>query len=142
MRAGAERAAGPGSVRTVQAVQSLATNAISLITTGAGLFIGWSATTSATTGADVYMTAYDASATGTNVYDFSVTGLPSAGSRVLWVSQVQMDNSAGVDVGRAILNPPQPLPFHRGLLVAATTLNSTAAGSTGVNIVAVFQSQK
>ena len=140
--AGSEQISGPGSIRTTLHLQSLASAAIALATTGSGLFIGFNATASATSGIDTYITAYDASAVGSAVYDFTVGGLPSAGARVLWNTQVRADTSAAADLAVAIVNPPQPIPFFRGLIVGATTLNSTAAGSTGVNITTLFQSQK
>lgn len=139
MREGLEGMARDGGIRALLSVQALPS--ATLVTAGAGLFhgVGWS--TSATAGADVYYAAYDASAAGSSVYDFSA--LPSTGARLIWYAQLMNNGSAGSDAAlTGNVNPPVPLPFYRGLVVGAVALAGTSAGSTAVNVCTVFSSQR
>lgn len=128
----------PKSLFSVQALASA-----TLVTSGAGLFHGVGYSSTVTSGADIYYAVFDASAAGSSVYDFNANGLPSAGARLMWYTQLTNNGSAALDVpSSSPINPPAPLPFYRGLVIGAVTVAATAAGNTGINFCTIYSSAK
>ena len=124
------------SQKTVNALlvaQALGSASGSLVTSGAGVFLGYGVGSTGTTGADLFFAAWDSSAAGSTVYDYSNNA--SAGARLLWYAQVQAASSAGADAfgGVSAFFPPEGIPFHRGLVVGSVTGPGSAVGSSALN---------
>lgn len=124
-------------IRTFFKAAVSATVTTALVTTGAGLVFSVSATTTATAGTNTFIALYDASATGTAVYNFVTTA--TGNSRLLCLFQATSVNSTGAAASISYnLGPhvfPEPIPFFDGLVVAETTFDAGAAGTCTVNTI-------
>lgn len=129
-----------GSTRSLALFQSMVSNAISLATTGAGVFLGFSYATSAVNaGVSDVIAAYDASAAGV-----SFIGGDTATSRLIWLQNVIQQGTATAQLG-SFSQPQFPangIPFYRGLVIGTSGLfPSAGAGSTSITVVPVWRSQ-
>lgn len=113
-----------------------------LVTSGPGVFLGWTyTTTAATASAALYIAAYDAATAGSGVYDFAQnSGLSTAQSRLLWIQQIQAAATGGNSLSPPIF-PAGGIPFYKGLIVGDVTIHGTAVGASAVCITVIYKNE-
>lgn len=131
-----------GATQSVILTQAVPTGSAGLVTTGAGIFLGMSITTTATAALDSYIAAYDMSAGSTAAFDHSFN--PSAGAKLLWLEQVRAAGSVPSSLshnGPASF-PATGIPFFRGLVVGGVNAVGGASGTSALNALVVFRGQR
>ena len=122
------------------------TLAAALVTSGMGILYAVNISSTNTGGLNLYIAAYDASAAGSAVYNYSFTGgsnTISAAARLLFVHQWAFQNSAPalVAAGQPPAIPACGIPFFRGLVIGDTTVNGGAVGGSALQASVVYRSQ-
>jgi hypothetical protein len=128
-----------GPPRTLFGVQARPSASL-LATTGAGVFLGFGVTSTATAGTNLFVAAFDASAASSALVDHGAGA--SASARMLWIDQVRIENSAAGNAAlKASIFPTEGVPFYRGLVVGSVNASGGQGGSSACNVVAVWKGQ-
>ena len=121
-------------IKTFYMANPSATEAGSLVTTGAGLVFGVGFTMTGAATANQYIALYDASAAGTACYDYGFT--QTSVTRLLHLFQATAASAATTIVMVAPWQDfNEPIPFFDGLVVADCNFNGTVVGVSSMNVV-------
>ena len=129
-----------GDVRATLLAAPLASNTTGLVTSGAGIFLGFSAMSTATgaLAANGFAAFYDASAGGSVVYDFAAA--VSAPAQLLWMQQIGFVGTTATQVA-PVNFPKDGIPFFKGLIGANVTFAATATQTNVMNLAVVWRGQ-
>ena len=128
-----------GSVRTVLMTTPEASNTTGLVTSGMGVFLGFTTTSTGTTMTNTYAAFYDASVGGSGVYDFGTAH--SSAAKLIWLTQVSFIATTGV-ASRVEHFPTEGIPFFRGLVAGnVTSLGAAVDAASAISLVIVYRGQ-